>query len=295
MKQVALVTFVKRPLLVESERRVIEPLFRRGVRVSICVWDDPAVDWQAFDAVILRGTWDYHHKSAAFRAWLARLEAQSVRVFNPAPIIAWNMDKHYLRDLAGEGVNIVPTLWLAQGAVADLATLLDEQGWQHAVVKPNISGGADNTWLVGRAEAAAHMERFQTNLASLPSGIMVQQFMPLVQSYGEWSFIFFNGIYSHAVLKRPAAESIYVQSHLGGSFERREPPPSLISHATAIMRAAARCTGARQPFLYARVDALDTFDELILMELEIFEPYLFLEADAYAPERFADAIRDALE
>ncbi len=293
MRHIALVTYAARPLLVESERRVIEPLFRRGVRVSICIWDDPNVDWQAFDAVILRGTWDYHHKSAAFRAWLARLEAENVRLFNAAPTIAWNMDKHYLRDLAGEGIKIVPTVWLAEGETADLAAILDEQGWQQAVVKPNISGNADNTWLVGRAEAAAQAERFRTALR-LPFGIMVQQFMPLVQSYGEWSFIFFNGIYSHAVLKRPAAESIYVQTHLGGTSERREPPPSLISHASAIMRAAARCTGARQPFLYARVDALDTFDELTLMELEVFEPYLFLEADSYAPERFADAITDAL-
>jgi len=43
--------------------------------------------------------------------------------------------------------------------------------------------------------------------------------------------------------------------------------------------------------LYACVDGLDLDDQLILMELELIEPGLFLDLAApAAPDRFAEAI-----
>ena len=32
------------------------------------VWDDPSVDWSAFDLVVLRSTWDYQERHDEFRA-----------------------------------------------------------------------------------------------------------------------------------------------------------------------------------------------------------------------------------
>ena len=42
--------------------------------------------------------------------------------------------------------------------------------------------------------------------------------------------------------------------------------------------------------LYARVDGIDVDGTLILMELELIDPVLFLGADHEAPLRFASAI-----
>jgi hypothetical protein len=42
--------------------------------------------------------------------------------------------------------------------------------------------------------------------------------------------------------------------------------------------------------LYARVDAIERGGRLLLMELELVEPYLFFPEHPLAPERFAQAL-----
>ena len=49
-----------------------------GVRVEAAVWDDPAVDWAAFDLALLRSTWDYTERAGEFLDWLARVERLSL-------------------------------------------------------------------------------------------------------------------------------------------------------------------------------------------------------------------------
>ena len=51
-----------------------------GVRADAVCWDDPAADWLAYGAVVLRSTWDYHHRVAEFHAWIDRLEAMGARL-----------------------------------------------------------------------------------------------------------------------------------------------------------------------------------------------------------------------
>jgi hypothetical protein len=49
-----------------------------------------------------------------------------------------------------------------------------------------------------------------------------------------------------------------------------------------------------EPPLYARVDGCVVDGELLLMELELLEPELFLRCAAEAPGRFADAVLQRL-
>src|SRR6478752_6571937 len=43
----------------EDEPVAIDALRRAGVHVDVVDWDDPAVEWSAFDRVALRSAWDY--------------------------------------------------------------------------------------------------------------------------------------------------------------------------------------------------------------------------------------------
>lgn len=48
-----------------------EPIARRalsevGVSVEVVDWDDPTVDWAAFDRVVLRSAWDYTRRLSQF-------------------------------------------------------------------------------------------------------------------------------------------------------------------------------------------------------------------------------------
>jgi glutathione synthase/RimK-type ligase-like ATP-grasp enzyme len=275
----------------EDENLLREPLRQRGVEVATRAWDDPAVDWASYDAVIIRSTWDYHHRYAQYLAWLAGLEAQGARLFNPLPMLRWNMDKTYLGTLPGYGIRTLPTVFLRQGETLDLAAVLRDHGWERAVVKPTVSAGGDNTWRFSAAELPAAQARLDEQTQQM--AVMIQQYADQIAD-GEWSFLFFNGVYSHAVRKVPANGDMFVHMHRGGTTAAAEPTPALVAQASNIVRIAERINGSLP--LYARVDTVIEGETLTLMELELLEPYLYMPyADRWAAERLADAIALRLE
>ena len=85
-----------------------------GLDAAVADWDDPEVDWAAFRLALLRSTWDYAERFAEFLAWAERT-AKLTTLVNPPPVIRWNTDKHYLRDLARAGVPTVPTQFVEPG------------------------------------------------------------------------------------------------------------------------------------------------------------------------------------
>jgi len=203
-------------------------------------------------------------------------------LWNPARVVEWNLNKIYLRELKQKGVAAPETIWLKRDAQADLQTVLEERGWQKAVVKPLISATAYRTWIT-TPESAGNEQNAFTDLLS-ESGAMVQRFVEEVQTRGEWSFMFFGGKYSHAVLKKPKAGDFRVQEEYGGEAESVIPPAPLIEQARRILELIP------DRLLFARVDAVEVDGDLWLMELELIEPFLFMYADPLAPQRFADAI-----
>jgi glutathione synthase/RimK-type ligase-like ATP-grasp enzyme len=278
---VAVATCAQFPGLPDGERGLLAALRAAGVRAEPAVWDSPDVDWAAYEGVVLRAVWDYHRNPDAFRAWISRLEAAGVPLWNPAPIVRGNMVKSYLRSLEAAGAAVVPTAWLERGARTSLDAVLAERGWTRAVVKPVVSASAFRTRRVARGEpgAQAALEEILDH-----SGAMVQPYLPEIEAEGEWSFVFIDGAFSHAVVKTPAPGDFRVQAEHGGAAERREAPPELLAQA-----AAAAALGG-EDLLYARVDGVRRGGTLLLVELELIEPYLFLDAAPGAVDRLARGI-----
>ena len=246
------------------------------------------MSWKGFQGVMVRSCWDYHRRLPEFLAWIARLERDGLAraLWNPPELLRWNSHKSYLRDLAARGVPVVPTRWLERGSSSDLSELLRREAWPEAVVKPAVSASASGTLSTTLAGAAASQPRLDALLAA--GDVLVQPLMPEVRDAGEWSLMFFAGRFSHAVLKRPAAGDYRVQWEFGGSAESRTPPPELTRDAERVL---ASVPG--DP-LYARVDGVARDGRLVLMELELIEPHLFLGWDAGAATRLADAVRAVL-
>ena len=281
-KRIAFVTHAGLPGLAADDQLAVAELARRGAEVEPTVWDDPGVQGSGFDGVVLRSCWDYYLRLSSFLDWLARLEREGVPLWNPAAVVRANVDKGYLGKLAAAGVSVVPTVQVEKGETADLLAILDERGWDEAVVKPAVSASAFRTWRTSRAEAQAQQASFD-ELLSLSSAL-IQPFLPEIQTRGEWSFIFLGGELSHAVLKRPQEGDFRVQEHLGGSSRPAVPSRELIGQARAVVEKIPR------PWLYARVDGVESGEGFLLMELELTEPSLFLGTDPGAPARFAKAI-----
>ena len=279
---IAFVTSAAHSDLTPDDQLAVAELKKRGVSVSGAVWNDPAVDWGAFDAIILRSTWDYHHHADEFRAWIAAREASDAPVWNPPPVLRWNMEKTYLRDLEDAGVPVVPTEWLARGSRPDLSALLEARGWAEAVVKPAISAAATRTWRVSR-ESASEIEGQLAESLEL-GDVMVQPFIPEILTRGEWSLMFFDGEFSHAVRKMPIEGDFRVQTGFGGRSAVEHPGETVLSAVRRVLEAAP------SPWLYVRVDGIETATGYVLLELEMLEPSLFLAQNPEAPARFADAI-----
>ena len=257
-------------------------LARLGVAVTPAVWNDESVQWDRFDAVVVRSCWDYHYRPAQFVGWVSRVDSLGTPLVNPAAVLRWNAEKTYLRDLAAAGVRTVPTRWIERGDADSLEAVLEEQGWRSAVVKPAVSASAHNTWRVDAASIAEVTPRFRALVAQ--GRVMVQPFLEAVHDEGEWSLVFLGGTFSHAVLKRPRSGDFRVQAEHGGTAEPILPAAHIIASAQVALAAAPR------PCAYARVDGCIIDGELVLMELEALEPSLFLENSAHAGERFAAAI-----
>jgi glutathione synthase/RimK-type ligase-like ATP-grasp enzyme len=172
------------PDLDSDERQLIPALEACGLSAAPRVWDDPAVHWDEFRVVVIRSTWDYSERRDAFLAWAASVP----RVLNAVPVITWNTDKTYLRDLAGSGIRTVPTTWLEPDS-GDRRIRLPEG---HLVVKPAVSSGAQNTSRYGPGDH----EAARTHVARLLDGgreVMVQPYVASVDATGETGLIYVDG------------------------------------------------------------------------------------------------------
>jgi hypothetical protein len=285
MSRIAFVTDRSQPSLSADDELAASLLRRAGHRVEAASWEDDAVRWSGYDAVVVRSCWDYWRRPAEFAGWLAAREADGDALWNPAPLLRWNADKRYLRELGAAGVPVTPTEWVGGGTGASLEEILRRNGWDRAVVKPCVSASAGNTWATTLAAARGREAEFARLAARVD--VMVQPFVEEVTTRGEWSLVFIEGCFSHAVLKRPRSGDFRVQRQHGGSAEAARPSPLLVVQAARALAAAPRST------LYARVDGCEVAGVFQLMELELLEPCLFLEHDPGAPLRLAEAVARA--
>lgn len=283
---VALVTSEALPHLFEDDLPLVAALDEIGIDSRPAIWSDASVDWLAFAALVIRTPWDYFVRLREFRAWLDARIASGVRMCNSSEILDWNFDKRYLQDLAAAGVSIVPTIVVPRGESPDIVALARERGWQEIVVKPTISGGAYRTHRFRLDDA----DRYRDEIARilLDRGLLIQPFLPEIQSAGELSLLFFDAVFSHAVCKRPKDGDYRVQFQFGGTDETVEVRDEWIEGARACIAAAPALP------VYARVDGVIREGQFLLMELEVFEPLMFLARHPLAPVRFARAIQGRL-
>jgi hypothetical protein len=255
----------------------IEPLLKaRGVNVTYRPWsDEAAVD---ADLTLPLMAWGYHRHLSR---WNAQLDRWAGLAFaNPVAVLRWNTDKRYLFDCARHGVPIVPTRFHESMTAADLEAARIGFATDAVVVKPPVSAGSDDTWLL---ESEAPLPAAATGRAML-----VQPMMPDIRTHGELSLFYLGGVLAHAIVKRPKGGDFRVQPQFGGQSETITP--------SDVARGVAEQALASVPgdLLYARVDLVgDGHGSYCVMEIELIEPWLYLNRAADAGAAFADAIAAA--
>jgi O-ureido-D-serine cyclo-ligase len=214
---------------------------------------------------------------------------------NPAPVVRWNCDKHYLRELAAAALPVVPTTFIEAGAGgkppadarAALAGFLAQHDCAELVVKPAVGAGSRDTRRHARTavtEILAQMTRLLTEGRSM----MMQPYLEGVDHEGETALIFIDGCFSHAVRKgpllppgAPATAALFAPEDI----RPRAAADDEVELATRIMQYLPFGT-----LLYARVDLIrDAAGEPRLLELELTEPSLFFAHAPRSATRFAGA------
>jgi len=255
----------------------IEPMLHaRNISVTYQAWSDARLP--DVDLTLPLMAWGYHRDTPR---WYARLDQWTGLAFaNPVAVLRWNTDKSYLLSCAATGVPIVPTRLHTTIEAADLDTARMAFGAGALVVKPLISAGSDDTWLL----RAGH----KLPDAALGRAMLIQPMMPDILTNGELSLFYLGGALAHAIVKRPTGGDFRVQPQFGGQSETISPPESATSVAE---RALASVPG---DLLYARVDLVgDGHGGFVIMELELIEPWLYLNRAADGGAAFADAIAAA--
>ncbi|HEX7937615.1 MAG TPA: hypothetical protein VF483_01415, partial [Gemmatimonadaceae bacterium] len=189
---IGIVTYGKAPDLTDDDRPLIAELRQLGIESRPVIWDDPAVRWSEFRTLVLRSPWNYHLKPADFTRWLGAIESAGVTLWNPFSVVRWNMHKRYLRELAGRGVPIADTEWIARAESPPLSQVLARRGWTDAIIKPAISASATDTWRT-TTDIAADGARYRALVER--ADVLVQRTVPEVASAGEWSLMFIDSRY----------------------------------------------------------------------------------------------------
>jgi len=249
---------------------LLAALQQRGIFAEQHPWDSGA-DWSSYDLVVVRSTWDYIDRQGEFLSWADTVP----RLANPAAVLRWNIDKHYLGELAAAGVPVVPTSYVTGD--------WDPPSGEF-VVKPTVSAGAMDTarYRPGQhGEARAHAAR----LLACGKGVMVQPYVDAVDEAGETSLLFVGGEFSHGARKGPVLAGARARSLTRADTHRSARPD-----AAGACGGAASLAAAPGPLLYARVDLLPGPDGPLLLELELAEPFFFLSTSVGAADRFAAAI-----
>jgi glutathione synthase/RimK-type ligase-like ATP-grasp enzyme len=193
--------------------------------------------------------------------------------------VRWNIRKTYLREFEARGVPIIPTLWSERPVGADIGEAMNAFGVEDVVLKRQIGGGA-------RGQTRYTRANMPDEGALLDRPGMIQPFIASVATEGEYSFLFVDGAFSHALVKRARAGDYRIQEAYGGNSQAVEPSARDRRQACAVLEAIDE-----QP-LYARVDMVRGEDgALLLMELEVIEPYLFPKDGPQIGDMLGGALR----
>jgi glutathione synthase/RimK-type ligase-like ATP-grasp enzyme len=282
MKKIAFLTMDSLENFECYDHLLIGPFNQSGWEVEEISWCKENVNWNDYESVIVRSTWDYQNNHKKFLLVLENINNSSATLFNDFKTIKWNMNKTYLRDIQERGINIVPTIWEKNFTAEKLKRYFETLGTDEIIIKPNISANADNTCLLEEEG----IEKFVPVLSSVFKGInyMVQPFMKNIIREGEYSLFYFDGKYSHTILKTPKENDFRVQEEHGGRLK-------LINADLQQQKIAQDIISKLDPIpLYARVDLVrDHKDSFALMELELIEPSLYFQLDQESPQRFVMA------
>ncbi|MEE1655775.1 hypothetical protein VB618_06175 [Microvirga sp. CF3062] len=254
-----------------------------GMEATYLPWKTtPLETFIATDAVLPLCCWDYYDDPGRFLAWIDALQARGARLLNPPELLRWNFRKTYLLELAAVGLAVPKTIRVTDSSADTVAQVMEQEGWRTAVLKPVSSQNGHGIQKLDRADRA------QWSVEGTAGDMLLQEFQEDIGALGETTMTFIDGAFSHAVRRVLKAGEWRANPQYGITYERVEVSRDLIEAAQGYIDFLP------QTPLYARVDGLVRSSGFMLMELELIDPYLYLEFAPGSADVMARAVLQRL-
>lgn len=279
MKSLAILTDLTNKNMVPDEVDLPKVFKEAEVEFDVVIWDQ--ADWTQYKNVLIRTPWDYSEKSDLFEQKINEAIEANVNIIHSPEIIRWNMDKKYLIELSTK-MKVVRTECEEQFNSKTASSYFDTLGVNELVFKPKIGAGGRDTFKLEKNDDLSVLDV----LNGQP--VLIQPYISSITEIGEYSFIFFDSEFSHAVLKKAKEGEFRVQDNHGGTVFAYEPNNLELEQIQKMLHALHYKT------VYARVDVVKHEGEFFLMEMEIIEPELFFRFSKNGMERFVSAVKKHL-
>jgi glutathione synthase/RimK-type ligase-like ATP-grasp enzyme len=269
MKHCALLTCESLEGYSVDEKPLEKALTQKNWSFDWIPWRKQGINWNDYEAVIIRTTWDYTKDPQAFLKQLHEIDQSQAKLLNPFNLVKWNLHKKYLKDLQEKGLPIVATQWVDNVVLEELLESIEFE--TPFVIKPQVGAGSSDTLAIKTKDKSQWKENFKVFKGR---DVMIQPFMESIQSEGEYSAHYFNNQFSHMILKRPRQGDFRSQEEFGSSIKKVEIGEEAQQFCEKILESLPEI-----PF-YSRVDFVKDGDgQPRLMELELIEPSLYFQFD----------------
>ena len=228
-------------------------------------WNDKSIAWESFDAAVIRSAWDYVPVRDEFLQFAKNVETKT-KLFNSYDVMRWNTDKKYLSNLENKGVPIIPTKF-----ASNIDEAMPAVSWAFGIaeaiaIKPTVGAGAR---LAGKATTEAEAIEFVKRILEAKRTAIIQPYISSVDDEGEKAIIVINGEISHVAKKVPAL----TKGGHGDAAGQLE----ITNEIRDIVKTISNAVNEWDDLLFARVDVVRMGEKLVLMELELTEPWLFMQ------------------
>ena len=263
---------------------ILKELKKLGLKATRKDWDDKHFNWSEAKILLIRSTWDYFHRFKEFKKWIEKVKSDSLLI-NTYEQVNWNFDKHYLKDLKKENINIPSSIFIKKGSDISLQEHMKKNKWDCIVVKPTISGAGRYTYKVDEN----NIEKINNTYLELikEEDFIIQEFQKNIVSKGEVAVVLIDGEFTHAILKLAKKGDFRVQDDFGGTIHDYEPNQEMIEFAQKSIKSLNPTP------VYARVDIIwDNENKMAVSELELIEPELWFRNNPSSAVKIAKVLKE---
>ena len=285
MKKCAFLTIKDLSGFESYDHLLIEPMKENGWDVSFIPWDKLNQNWNNFDLVIVRSTWNYQNHLDEFLNVLRMIDQSKALLLNPLPLIEWNVNKTYLKDLKKNGIPIIPSLFFEDFDIDKVMGSFNTFDSEKVIIKPTVGANADKIMIIKNSDTMDKLKKTKDTYKN--RAFILQPFINSIKKDGEMSLIFFNKGFSHGLSKVPKKGDFRVQEEHGGTLKLLknldEQKINLCKEILSLLP---------YDFFYSRIDLVVDEGNPLLMEIEVIEPSLYFNLEPKSANLFAKKVSD---